>query len=122
VAAFLEATFTTFPLVFLILLIISIILKKTFIFPIAFFMGLLLDALSVRDIGSESIFFLVFLFLVFLYQKKFEIDTLPFVFLSSFLGSFLYLIFSNTHNFLVLQSLVCGFLALIFFKVFKIFI
>lgn len=88
----LEGTVTTLPLVFVFLLCALIVKRRRMVFYAAFIAGLFLDLFTVRTIGSEIIFFLLFFYLVLLYQKKYEINSYPFVMVSSFVGSYLFLL------------------------------
>src|SRR5882724_4709879 len=83
----LEGTVTTLPLVLVFLLCITILKRDGVIFPIAFVAGLLLDLLTVQTVGEKSIFLIVFVFLVLLYQRKYEINSYPFVVFAAFFGS-----------------------------------
>lgn len=116
---FLEGTVTTLPLVFVCLLCVSIIKRETSIFPLAFFAGILLDFLTLHPIGGSSLFFVVVLFLVQLYQRKYEITSYPFVFVSSFIGSWIFLLFFGYHDALV-QAIVSAILALVLFFILSI--
>jgi len=112
---FLEGTVLSLPLVLVLLLCITIVYKKVFVFPLAFFFGLLLDVLLVRPLGETSLFFCVFLLLILLYKRKYEIDSLLFVLFSSFVGSFVYL-FLFKYTDVILQSIIsCGIASLVYF-------
>lgn len=87
---FFQASVTIVPIMLVLLLLLYIEYRSEEVFFIAFFLGLLLDMLVVRTIGVSSLFFLTFLFVVFLYQRKFEIGSPLFVFLALFLGSVMY--------------------------------
>lgn len=89
---FLEGTVTALPLVFICLICITIIRRDALIFLLAFVSGIFLDAFALRTIGETSIFLLLSVFLILQYQRKYEINTYPFVFISSFVGSLLFLI------------------------------
>lgn len=105
-AFLLEGTLTTLPLIIDILLLYYVFYKEEFmVFLVSFIAGIFLDSISVRIIGLSSLFFVIFLFVVMLYQKKFEITTWPFVAFSSFLGGFVFLIVFGYQNVLV-QSLM----------------
>ena len=91
VALFLEGTVTTLPLVFICLLCLTIFIRNLSLFIVAFLAGILLDAFALRSLGETSIFFLLLIFLILLYQRKYEINSYPFVLMASFLGSLLYL-------------------------------
>ena len=113
---FLESSVTTLPLVFLALLCLAVLTRKEWIFVIAFIAGVLLDAFSFRALGQSSLYFIIYIFLVFLYERKFEISTKYFIFIASFLGSFGFLIIFSYNN-LVLQSLVSSIIAVSVFSI-----
>lgn len=106
----LESSITTLPLTLLILLFASVATRSNNIFGLAFLSGLALDLLSFRTIGISSIYFTCFIFVIFLYQKKFEIQTLHFIIIFSFLGSLGYLILIGANNFFI-QSIFSAFLS-----------
>lgn len=98
--AILIAPVTTLPFSIAVLLMLYIWYKDSFVFAVAFILGVFLDAMLVRDIGKTSLFFVVLLLVVFLYERRFEIDSIYFVFLSSILASLAYLwIFGYTQIF-----------------------
>jgi hypothetical protein len=106
---------TTLPLVLIMLLCLAVVFKRSWIFALAFFTGLFLDIFLVRPLGESSIFFLFFILMLFLYEKKFEIQTMHFVFLSSFFGTLFYLlIFGYNHVFA--QALISSLMAVLLFK------
>lgn len=118
ISVFLEAAWITLPITLCLLLVFYIMKKDSTVFFMAFIAGILLDLARVGSLGQSSIFFLTCLFIVFLYEKKFEIKTYAFVFFSSFLGSFVYL-FLGGYNDIFLQSLVAAFLASIVFLIIR---
>ncbi len=118
-ALILESSITTLPLVFVVLLIFTLIYKKSSIFLFAFLFGIIFDILSFRTIGLSGIFLSVILFFVLIYQSKFEIATNNFVLISSFLGSLGFLIFLGYNNNVILQAAVSSFLGLVLFKLLK---
>ena len=65
----------TIPLSLILLLNFAIATKKTSVFLAGFICGLILDILLLNPLGQTSIFFVVFLALVFLYERKFDIQT-----------------------------------------------
>ena len=87
----LEGTVTTIPLVFIFMLCLTVIKKAEWLFPLALFSGIILDILTVRTIGLTSAILIISIFLILLYERKYEIDTIPFVFFASFLGSFIFM-------------------------------
>lgn len=111
----LEGTITTVPVTLLTLLILIIVSKQEWIIILAFFAGLWLDLLLIRPLGASSLFFAVFIFIVLLYGRKFEIQTFPFVCIASFLGAILYL-WMFGYNYVLAQALVSAILAILLFK------
>ena len=112
---FLQSSVTTIPLFFLVLLSFFVLERKEWIFFLAFLGGIVLDVLSFRNIGESSIFFVLFLFLVSLYERKFETATVYFIFVSSLLGSILFLgLFYNTGS-LILESIISSLLGVLIF-------
>ncbi len=87
----LECTVTTLPLLLIFMTVILILRRRLWVFALAFFGGLIVDMLRVAAIGETSIFLVVWLFLILLYERKYEISTIQFVLASSFFGSLLYL-------------------------------
>jgi len=111
---FLEGTVTTLPLVLIYLLCLTIAKRDAVVFPVAFGAGLFLDLLAARTLGLSSIFFILFVFLILLYQRKYEINSYPFVLFASFTGSCIYSVFFG-HGGWFLQSLINSFIALVIF-------
>ena len=91
IAVLIEATFTTIPLALLLLINFLVQEKKSWVFAAAFFSGLALDILSLRYFGSTSLYFVIVLFIINLYERKFETSNIYFVLFTSFVGSFFYL-------------------------------
>lgn len=115
VALFSEGTLTTLPLTLLALIILLLQKREQWIFPLAFVSGILLDVMTMDRIGIRSIFFVFFLFFMVLYEKKYEIQTLPFVSVVSFFGSLIYLFLLSSKP-LLLQSLTsCVIASMLFF-------
>ncbi len=115
----LESSVTTIPLVFVTLLCLAVLTRKEWVFAIIFIAGIVLDALFFRALGQSSLYFLIYIFLVFLYEKKFEIATKNFIFVASFLGSFGYLLLFSYGNMIILQSIssaIIGTLIFLFLK------
>lgn len=119
-AVILESGITTLPLSLLILIFAGIVTRNNNIFLIAFFTGLVLDFFSARTIGLTSAYFISFIFLIFLYQKKFEIQTLHFIIISSFFGAIGYLILTGVNSFII-QSVFATILSSFSFFIFSIF-
>ncbi len=117
----LESVVTTIPL-FLIGVLMMIILyssrKSNLVFVLAFLGGLVLDVSAVRYPGGTSLFLTCWLFFILLYVRKYEIDTIPFVIVSSFFGIFLYLWFFGYGDILI-QSVVGSIISCVLFVIFK---
>ncbi len=113
-AIILEAI-TTLPLILIVLLCLTIVFKRSWIFGLAFFMGLFLDLYLVRNPGQTSLFFIVFLIIVLLYERKFEIKTKPFVFLSTFVGTLFYLLLFN-YDYIFAQAFASSIVSLLLFR------
>lgn len=89
-ALFLESSIVTYPLVLGVLLMMVALYRSTVVLWIAFFSGIVLDILTFHVVGGSSLFFLGTLLLIFLYQRKFEIQSPVFVGVSVFVFSLLY--------------------------------
>ena len=72
-ALILEASLTTIPFILLVLLCLMVLTRESWLFALAFVFGLLLDLLTFKTLGFSSAFLTAILFLVLLYQSKFEI-------------------------------------------------
>lgn len=107
---FLEGTVTTLPLVVVLLLLLMINRREGVVFVLAFISGLLLDILRLQTFGGTSLFLLCFLFLVLLYQRKYEIDSLPFVMIAAFIGTVGFGLVWNDQG-IVLEAVVNALLA-----------
>ena len=114
-AILLEATLTSIPIVLDLLLVFFILKRKSRLLVYAFVSGMVLDIFRVRALGLTGIFFIVFILLVFLYEKKFEIATYPFVFFASFLGGIAYLVLFD-YNSVFWQGLSSSIVAILLFK------
>lgn len=112
ISIFLEATFISIPLSLSIILCLTIIAQEKALI-ISFLAGLLIDILSVHRLGSTSFLFLVFSCLIILYQRKYEINSYPFVLVSSFIGSVIYLFLLGRSS-LIIAFLGSAFTLLLF--------
>ncbi len=97
ISVLLESTLITLPLTLITVIFAAVTLRKNEVFILAFFSGLMLDILTLKSVGISSLFFTLVVFLIFLYQRKFEIGTFYFFATSTFLGSLLYLIATNVN-------------------------
>lgn len=116
---FLEGTFSSVPLFLDGIILGYVFTKDTYIVWGACVGGIILDILLFQTLGISSIFFLCILFVFLLYEKKFEIKTVPFVFVSTFLSTILFFQFFGERIFFT-QSLVnaifTGFIAFIILR------
>lgn len=111
--AVLSLVIASWPIIFILLIFLAFGRKAWIFFP-AFFGGIVLDLMLFRFLGATSLFLTTFLFLIFLYEKKFEIYTLPFVSIVSFAGSALYLMIFG-YNYVLQQALVSSLIAILLF-------
>lgn len=92
-AVLLEGSVTTLPVTLVVLVLLYCLFKEDLVFLLATVSGVILDVLLVRSVGGSSMFYLFVLFLLFLYQRKFEIDSYYFVFFALFISLCIYLYF-----------------------------
>lgn len=110
-----EAVFTTIPLVYIFFMAYYIRKKSINLFIFGLFAGALLDIMNVREYGLTSMVYAFVFFLSLLYERKYEMNTVPFMFLSSFFGSIVLLSIYGASN-IVLQSIAAGVIGVIFFN------
>ncbi|MCL5433291.1 MAG: hypothetical protein M1524_04230 [Patescibacteria group bacterium] len=111
IATLLQGAIISLPIMLSILLLLYVKKRDVSVFLMAIIFGIVIDIFSVRNIGQSSIYLISFLFIAAIYEKKFEIDTLPFVLIFSFLGSLGYLWifgFSNIVIIAIINSLITG--------------
>lgn len=111
----LEASITTLPLILLILICITVIYKDYSVFFLALVFGIFLDIFTFKTIGLSSILFIIVIFLILIYQRKFEITTNYFVLFASFLASLFFLFLSGNMN-IVVQSVISSLIGLLIFN------
>ena len=100
IAFLIESTLFSWPLVLGVLIFLTVLYKEQWMMLVAFVSGILLDILTFHFVGSSSLFFLIVLEVVFLYQRKFEIESPFFVGISVFVFSLLYgALFSHRYAF-----------------------
>lgn len=107
ITAALESTSIPLPVSFIFLLLLTVWKRDESIFFLAFLCGILLDILMVRNIGVSSLFFLVTVFLILSYQRKYEIHSFQFVSVASFIGSLIYLILFPRSGIVMYAILSC---------------
>src|SRR5258708_5169688 len=105
VAILLEGTITSFPFVLVLLICLYIIFDEEWVFLVALLSGFILDSMTVRVIGQSSLFFIAVLFIISLYENKYETKTVPFFVVATFLGSLFYLIYIGS-GFVLLQAFI----------------
>ena len=106
---------TTIPFVIGLLTIQTVLFKKSWVFFLALGLGLFLDLIMIRPLGYTSLVLAIFVFLIRLYERKLETKTIVFVFISTFLGSLIYLMIFGYNNVLI-QSLISAIIGVLFFK------
>lgn len=110
------SSFTTLPFVISAVVVLYSFYRGLFLFVFAFTMGIVLDAFSAGEFGRTSLFLVLFLFVAILYERKFEINTLYFVFVAACVGSILYLLFFG-YSSVFEQSLVVSISASVSFVI-----
>lgn len=120
VSLILEGTITTMPLVLMSLMLLTIHLKHQDMFFYAFISGVILDVFLVRQIGVSSVFFLISLLLIFLYDRKYELQTPFFVTLITFFSTMMYFIIFPSPQMLVI-SVTTTLLSLFIFHLMRVF-
>ncbi len=118
VALLLEGTLTSLPLVYIVLLCWAVIRRDAQAFVAAFITGIFLDVFAVRLVWQSSLFLVVSVFLILLYQRKYEIYSYPFVGVAGFLGSFVFLLLLGSNN-LFLQAGISSCIGVILFAILK---
>ena len=109
------SSLTTIPITLGVILCFTVVSRNRGVFIAAFLGGLFIDLFFVRTLGVTSVFLVTFTFMIFLYQRRFEIRTAPFVFLACFIGSILYLLIFR-YNYVFGQALTNSVIAVLLFK------
>jgi hypothetical protein len=118
IALIVEVLFVPLPLVLICLLFWLFIRRDASVFPLAFFAGLVLDMFAIRTLGLTSLFFLLFVFLMLLYQRKYEIRSYQFVAVASFLGSVIFFAWVG-FGFAFEQAVITALIAVVLFLILK---
>lgn len=121
IALFLEASLFSLPLLLGSLIVLSVLTKDSFVYAVAFILGLLLDSMLLAPLGRTSLFFLGVLLLIRLYERKFETRNLPFVIMICVLAIASYLLLFGSYVFFA-QFFIGLFVSLILFLIFSRFI
>jgi hypothetical protein len=106
---------TTIPFAVGLLVASVVLFQKSWVFFLAFGLGLFLDLIAMRSLGYTSLMLTVFVLLVWLYERKFETQTTTFVFISTFLGSLFYLWLFG-YQMVFLQALVSTIIGVLIFR------
>ncbi|MEK7092594.1 MAG: hypothetical protein AAB907_03140 [Patescibacteria group bacterium] len=101
----LQASYTSIPLLPGVLLLLYLFKRAEWVFVFALVLGVLLDIVLVRKIGISSLFFIGFLTIISIYERKLEIYTKEFVGIVSFLGGVGYLLILGESNVLLQAGL-----------------
>lgn len=101
VSILLETTVVDLPFVLLWLLLFVVFTREEWVFIVAVLSGFILDSLYVTTFGMHALFFAVFCLLLFLYEQKFELQSISFVAVMSCIGSVVYLLLFGSSNFLL---------------------
>jgi cell shape-determining protein MreD len=107
---------TTIPFSIGLVILSAVLFRKSWVFFLALILGLFLDLGMMRILGYSSLILTFIVLMVFLYEKKFETQTVPFVFISIFLGSMLFLKIFGYQQ-LILQALANSLLGVLVFKI-----
>ena len=106
---------TTIPFSIAAIAVSTVLFKKSWVFFAAFILGLFLDLFLLRPLAQTSLFFVLFVFIIWLYERKFETQTFAFVFAATFLESLIYLMIFG-YQMIFLQAFINALLAVLFFK------
>lgn len=117
-ALLLESTLTTLPLVFIVLLCSAVVFRTPLVFVWSFVSGILLDSVTLHPVGVSSIFFLLFLGIAGLYERKFETQTIPFIAFLTFVGSSISLWIEHA-DYIFIESLISSGISIGLFFVYK---
>ncbi len=109
-----EGTLPLFPLTLIVLLLYTVQTQTTSVFTVAFMAGLVLDLASGRMLGESSLFFTVFLAAMLLYNRKYELVSLPFVMVAAAVGSLLFFLLFGYSNIPLQVGLSVGIATLLF--------
>lgn len=116
IVAALEASLTTMPFGIVAILLFYLVKRTGWVFGIALLYGILLDVLALHALGISSLFFITFIFLITLYERKFEIVSYQFVFIATFLGAFFYLLITDV-GVAFFQAFLVGIFPLFLFRI-----
>lgn len=118
-SVFLQGLVTTVPISLAVVLPAYVLRRDGFVLVLSFMLGVVLDVLTLGTIGATSLFFLGFCLLVTLYERKFEIASLPFVAIVAFVGSVAYTLLFG-HDSLLMAAPLSGVATLFAVLLFKL--
>lgn len=107
---------STVPLSVGLIILCAVLFKRSLVFFLAFGLGLYLDLAFVSTPGQTSLVLSTIVFLIKLYERKFEIRTANFVFMATTISSIFYLWTLNPQM-IFLRSLGCAVFTVIIFKI-----
>ena len=114
----LETSAFSMPFLIIGLIAVTVVFKNYISFLFALVFGIMLDVLTFKTIGISSFLFIILVFIIFSYQKKFEITTNYFVIFASFLAGLIFsFIFGLNH--IIFQSIVSVVLGVTAFQFLK---
>lgn len=116
----LEANYISLPLTFASIVFWTVVTQRSEIFAVAFFAGLLSDALTFNFFGGTSAYLLLAILAIFLYRSKFEIQTVGFVGAFCFLGSIILMALKGSGN-IFFGSLLTSIIMIISFRVYQVY-
>ncbi|HEX7041791.1 MAG TPA: hypothetical protein VF189_00940 [Patescibacteria group bacterium] len=115
IGVFLEALVIKIPFALLLIILAIVFSKKAWIILLSIPIGLTVDFLLFRIIGTTSLFFIVMISLFLGYSKKFEIESIGFVIFATLISTFFYFIIFGADNILLQMILSLVFAILGFF-------
>jgi hypothetical protein len=107
---------TIIPFSIGLLAVFTVVFKKAWIFILAMGLGLFIDLTLIRPLGLTSLIFVIFVSILFLYERKFETQTTVFIFVTTFFGSLILLVIFKYQQAL-LQSLSSAFGGVLLFRI-----
>lgn len=96
-----EGTFVSVPFFVVSVVLTAVIFRSQRMIVTVFLLSILYDVITLSQIGQTSMFSLLLIVLILLYERKFETKTLPFVFFMSLIASSLYLLLFGSYAFFI---------------------
>lgn len=98
---FLEGTYLSIPFFIASVVLTAVLFRSQAMIVSVFLLGVLYDVITFSHLGKTSMFCLLLVFLISLYERKFETKTVPFVFFMSIVAVSSYLLIFGSYSFLV---------------------